>query len=98
MRRKLFYPVIVCLLLLAYPHEQLKAQIESQVNSGRSPRVHYRHPPKHTNRYVENNRMKKKFRASRKIGGTWDCHIFLYYKSKPQKEREKQIKRKRRKL
>jgi hypothetical protein len=40
---------------------------------------------------------KKKFRATRKIAGLWDCHPFLYYKSKPQKDREKQIRKQRRK-
>ena len=53
---------------------------------------------KSSNRYIENNKTKKKFRAKRKVEGLWDCHPYLLYKSKPQKDREKMINKRRKKL
>jgi hypothetical protein len=74
---------------------EIKAQSASPAMAESGVKVNIRHPKKPANRYLDSNEKKKKLKTSFKMVYGFECPSYLQYTSKPQKEREKMLKKNR---
>jgi hypothetical protein len=72
-------------------------QIEKMGLEG-SAKVNLQHPKKVSNRYLDNNGKKKKIKTKIRLIYGEGCPAYLSFESKPQQERQKAMKKYRKKL
>jgi hypothetical protein len=56
-------------------------------------KVNLRHPKKPSKRYLDNNEKKKKLKTSYKLVYGTECPSYMQYSSRPQKERQKMLRK-----
>ena len=61
-------------------------------------KVQLRHPQRPSNRYLDNNKPKKKLRVRIRTTRSWNCPCYQPYISRPEKAREKLLKKRRKKI
>jgi hypothetical protein len=71
----------------------IKAQSDAPMMQDDLIKVNPRHPPKASNRYLDNNEKKKKLKTSYKRVSASECPSYMQYFSKPKKERQKMLKK-----
>jgi hypothetical protein len=89
------FSVLLIFLAITFSTE-IKSQTSNPSMAESGVKVNIRHPNKPTNRYLDNNEKKKKLKTSYKMVHGFECPSYMQYTSKPQKEREKMMKKGRR--
>ena len=74
------------------------SQVATPIVQDKVIKVNLRQPPKKSDRYIENNKPKKKLKTKIRMMHSWECPSYLHYESKPQKKREKVMDRHRKKI
>jgi len=91
----LFIVVTFCLAILLSP--AIKAQQKGQnILKDDVIKANPRHPQQQSNRYLDNNEKKKKLKTSYKLVSSNGCPSYMQFTSKPQKEREKMLRKNKR--
>jgi hypothetical protein len=98
MERKLLLIAAVAICSIFFLSSPVEAQAGDVMVVDNVIKVNPRHPPQPRTRYISNNARKKKLRVKLQIIASWNCPTYLHYESKPQKKREKLIRKRRKKL
>lgn len=98
MERKWILIICIAFTLSIFSSIAAKAQQKVQVVEDKVIKVNLRKPPQSSDRYLDNNKPKKKLKTKIKVMKSWQCPSYLYYESKPQKNRDKMMRKRRKKI
>jgi hypothetical protein len=91
--------ILICMvvfLLAIFISPEVQAQKGDLMAKDNVIKVNLRHPKKPSNRYLDSNEKKKKLKTSYKMVYGTECPSYMQYTSKPQKDRQKMLKKGRR--
>ena len=89
MKKKIILVFMIVFVLSIAKSLDVMAQKSNAMFKDNVIKVDLRHPPRQSDRYLNNDKKKKKLKTKYKILYGNECPIFRQYISRPEKEREK---------